>query len=401
MKHPSGFSALRRQFLQGAGSASLLALQPAWPQSRLAGYDNRLILIELKGGNDGLNTVVPYADSRYASLRPQLALKREQVLPLTEQIGLHYELKPLLEFWQNNSLAIVQGVGYPQPNLSHFRSIEIWDTASNSAQYLDTGWLCRAFQERLVPPQFAAAGAVIGGQDMGPLHGGARTVAIADTERFVQQARLAASRRESGNAALAHLLKTENDIVHAATQLTGQHVFKTEFPRGAFGDAVKTAMHVLAAGFDAPTQRMRSGHVAALRLTLSGFDTHQNQPGVHASLLRQLGEGMAALKSALQELNAWDSTLIMSYAEFGRRPKENMSHGTDHGTVAPHFITGGRVRGGLYGQPPALDQLDGSGNLAHAVDFRSLYSTVLSPWWGLSAANILQGNFPPLPFLRS
>ncbi|TAK92217.1 MAG: DUF1501 domain-containing protein [Burkholderiaceae bacterium] len=395
------YSPRRRQLLKAVGSAGLLVFQPAWAQTLPTGYDNRLILIELKGGNDGLNTVVPYADSNYSSLRPRLALTREQVLPLTESVGLHEELKPLLELWNNKNLAIVQGVGYPQPNLSHFRSIEIWDTASNSTEYLDTGWLGRAFEARPVPQQFAAAGAVIGSAEMGPLLGGARTVAIADTERFVQQAHLAAPRQISGNAALTHVLETENDIVHAATQMTGQYDFKTEFPPSGFGATVKTAMHVLAAGFDTQTQRMRSCHVAAMRLTLSGFDTHQNQPGTHANLLRQLSEGMVALKAALQELNAWDSTLIMTYAEFGRRPKENMSNGTDHGTVAPHFVTGGRVRGGLYGQPPILDRLDGSGNLAYAVDFRSLYSTVLNQWWGIPATNVLQGNFSPLPFLRS
>ena len=407
MKHSVLHSIGRRQFLQGIGSASLLALQPAlsWAQAMThADYDNRLILIELKGGNDGLNTVIPYADSRYTRLRPRLAIARDQVLPVSEQIALHPELQALLPLWQEKGLAIVQGVGYPQPNLSHFRSIEIWDTASQSTQYLESGWLTRAFNERSVPKQFAAEGAIIGSQEMGPLIGGARAVAIADTARFIQQAQQAGFAMQSqsmGNAALAHLLKTENDIVQAATQLNGRYTFKTEFPRGAFGDAVKTAMQVLAAGFDPATQRMRSGHVAALRLTLNGFDTHQNQLGTHANLLKQLAEGMVALKSALQELNTWNNTLVMTYAEFGRRPKENMSNGTDHGTVAPHFVMGGRVQGGLYGKAPALDQLDGSGNLSYAVDFRNLYSTVLSQWWGINATPVLQGKFEPVGFLKT
>lgn len=398
------YSIERRQFLQSIGCASLLALQPVpgWAQARVnSGYDNRLILIELKGGNDGLNTVIPYADSHYTRLRPRLAIARDQVLLLNDQVALHPELQALMPLWQDHCLAIVQGVGYPRPNLSHFRSIEIWDTASNSTQYLESGWLTRAFNEHPVPKQFAAEGAIIGSQEMGPLFGGARAVAIADTARFIQQARFATSTHSSGNAALAHLLKTENDIVQAATQLSGQHIFKTEFPRNAFGNAVKTAMQVLAAGFDVPSQRMRSGHVAALRLTLNGFDTHQNQPGIHANLLKQFAEGMVALKNALQELNTWDNTLVMTYAEFGRRPQENMSNGTDHGTVAPHFVMGGRVQGGLYGKPPALDQLDGSGNLAYAVDFRSLYSTVLNQWWGMNAATVLQGKFAPIEFLKT
>ena len=140
--------------------------------------------------------------------------------------------------------------------------------------------------------------------------------------------------------------------------------------------------------------------VAAIRLTLNGFDTHQNQPGQHAALLAQLAQGFAAMRSALIELGRWDETLIMTYAEFGRRPRENESNGTDHGTVAPHFIAGGRVRGGLYGAPPVLARLDGNGNLPVGVDFRQLYASVLGPWWGLDASQVLRGRFEPLPLLR-
>jgi uncharacterized protein (DUF1501 family) len=140
--------------------------------------------------------------------------------------------------------------------------------------------------------------------------------------------------------------------------------------------------------------------VAVLRLTLSGFDTHQNQPGTHANLLKQLAEGVLALKNALSELGRWDDALVMTYAEFGRRPKENQSNGTDHGTAAPHFILGGRVRGGLYGEVPRLDRLDGNGNLPFAVDFRSVYATALERWWGIGSAKVLDGRYPPLELIR-
>jgi uncharacterized protein (DUF1501 family) len=140
--------------------------------------------------------------------------------------------------------------------------------------------------------------------------------------------------------------------------------------------------------------------VAAIRLSLGGFDTHQNQPNVHQRLLGELAEGLAALKSALLEANRWDSTLVMTYAEFGRRPQENNSNGTDHGTAAAHFVAGGRVKGGLYGEPPRFADLDG-GNLRHAVDFRSLYATALERWWGVSSAGVLKGRFAPLDVLRA
>jgi uncharacterized protein (DUF1501 family) len=139
--------------------------------------------------------------------------------------------------------------------------------------------------------------------------------------------------------------------------------------------------------------------VAVMRLTLSGFDTHQNQPGIHANLLRQLAEGLAALCSALIELKIWERTLVLSYAEFGRRPKENQSNGTDHGTANVHFAMGGAVRGGLYGEAPHLSRLDGSGNLAFGIDYRSLYATVLERWWRLDSRQTLGGRYAPLDFL--
>jgi uncharacterized protein (DUF1501 family) len=139
--------------------------------------------------------------------------------------------------------------------------------------------------------------------------------------------------------------------------------------------------------------------VAVIRVTLNGFDTHSNQLMVHARLLGELAEGLAAFKSALQELGRWDSTLVMTYAEFGRRPQENGSGGTDHGTANAHFVLGGRVRGGLHGAQPSLTSLDG-GNLRHAVDFRSLYTTVVEKWWGLPAGNLFGGKYRALDVLK-
>jgi uncharacterized protein (DUF1501 family) len=137
-----------------------------------------------------------------------------------------------------------------------------------------------------------------------------------------------------------------------------------------------------------------------VRVSLNGFDTHQNQPQVHASLLGQLAEGLVALRAALVELKRWDSTLVMTYAEFGRRPQENGSNGTDHGTANVHFALGGRVKGGFVGAAPPLDRLDG-GNLVHTVDFRSLYATALERWWGVSSSGLLGGRFPTLELLKA
>jgi uncharacterized protein (DUF1501 family) len=401
----------RREFLSmtAAASATLLlprayGTQSPAPPAHGRGYGNLLILVELKGGNDGLNTVIPFDDPAYYQLRKNIGVKREQAIQIDERTALHPALQALMPLWNGKELAIVQGVSYTQPSLSHFRSIEIWDTASRSDQFLGEGWLTRAFAQHAVPAGFVADGVVIGSAEMGPLANGARAIALTNPTQFVKTSRLATpvSWHES-NPELEHILDVENDIVKAAGQLRpreGQFALKTPFADGAFGTSIKAAMQVLAAG-DTPQGRPLAGQgVAVIRLTLNGFDTHQNQPGQQASLLKQLAEGFASMKAALVELGRWDNTLVMTYAEFGRRPRENQSNGTDHGTVAPHFVMGGRVRGGLYGMPPVLAQLDGNGNLPVGVDFRQLYSTVLGPWWGLDASAILQQRFEPLPLLR-
>ena len=384
----------RRDFMLTAGVTGLSVLLPplALAQAAAARYQNLLVLIELKGGNDGLNTVIPYADAEYYRLRPRIAIPREQVLQLDAQSGLHPALQPLLPLWESRELAVVQGVGYPSANLSHFRSIEIWDTASRSDEYLPSGWLTRAFKTAPVPAAFAADGVIVGSNELGPLGGaGTRAVALASPEQFLRQARLAAPAGNANNAALAHILKVEQDIVQAASGLSAGHAFTTEFPVGSFGNAIRAASQVAAS----------SAPVAVIRVTLNGFDTHGNQLAVQQRLLQELATGIAVLRSALVEIDRWNSTLVMTYAEFGRRPRENQSGGTDHGTASAHFVAGGRVKGGLYGARPALTQLDGNGNLPFAVDFRGLYATVLERWWGVPSQLALNGRFTGIDCVRA
>ena len=383
----------RRDFLHAIGaSTAVITLSPGVAFAVGADYGKLLVLVELKGGNDGLNTVVPYANGEYYNLRPRLAVARDQVLQLDADTGLHPSLQALMPLWEARELAVVQGVGYPGANLSHFRSIEIWDTASKSNEYLKDGWLTRAFAGTPTPRTYAADGVVVGGAEMGPFAGrGARAITLSNTEQFLRQAKLAAPAGQSRNAALAHILRVENDIARAAVDLNADYAFRTEFPRSAFGNAIRTASQVVAS---------KAG-VAAVKVSLNGFDTHGNQQTVHARLLRDFGEGITALKSALVELGRWDSTLVVTYAEFGRRPRENQSGGTDHGTSSALFALGGAVRGGLYGLPPQLKLLDGNGNLPFAVDFRDLYATVLERWWGVPSAPVLNARFTPVDLLRS
>lgn len=380
----------RREFLNAVGAAAVTAFVPC-PAFAQARYDRLLVLVELKGGNDGLNTVVPYADPAYAGLRPRLAVPRDQVLQLDPQTGFHPALEPLMAPWKNRELAVVQGVGYPDPNLSHFRSIDIWDTASGSNEYLTEGWLARAFAAAPAPAAFAADAVVVGGAEMGPLRGGVRAIALANPEQFLRQARYAAPAGQARNAALQHILRVEENIAQAAARLSGNRAFATPFPAHPFGNAVRTAAQLVAG----------EAGVAAIKIALGGFDTHSGQPARHAQLLKALAEGLDALKQALVELGRWDSALVMTYSEFGRRPRENLSNGTDHGTASVHLLLGGRVKGGLYGLPPALSRLDGNGNLPYAVDFRDVYATVLERWWGTDSARALRGRFATLDVIRS
>jgi uncharacterized protein (DUF1501 family) len=283
-------------------------------------------------------------------------------------------------------------VGYPNANLSHFRSIEIWDTAANSTEYLTDGWLTRTFAQAPTPRTYAADGIIVGGAEMGPMAGaGTRAIALTNTEQFLRQARLAAPVSQTRGGALHHILKVESDIVQAASGMAGDYPFQTEFPKTGFGNAARTAAQVVAS---------KAG-VAAIKLALNGFDTHSAQQATQARLLKDFADGLLFLKSALVETGRWNSTLIVTYAEFGRRPRENQSGGTDHGTASAHFVLGGRVKGGLYGEAPALARLDGNGNIAHALDFRQLYSTVLERWWRIDSAGVLRGRYAPLDLIRA
>jgi uncharacterized protein (DUF1501 family) len=309
----------------------------------------------------------------------------------------------MLPFWEKNELAIVQGVGYPQANLSHFRSIEIWETASKSSEYLSDGWATRAMQAGLAAKaKFTAEGVLIGMNEFGPL-AGAKAVSLNDPVAFVNQSKIARASDLTGNKynpALTYLLKVENEILTAADGLkSDKHAFTTVFPTGQFGNGIAAAAQVVASQNNKNVAN--AGGVPVICLTLGSFDTHQNQLNAHAGLLKQLAEGMAALKSALTELGAWDRTLVMTFSEFGRRAKQNSSGGTDHGTAAPHFVAGGAVRGGLYGQAPDLSRLDSNQNVVHTTDFRQMYSTVAQQWWGVNAEAVVRGKFESLKFLRA
>ncbi|MGL4231198.1 MAG: DUF1501 domain-containing protein [Casimicrobium sp.] len=386
----------RREFLSALGATvSTMALPPAFAQIASPGnaaYKKLLVLVELKGANDGLNTLVPYADPAYATLRPTVQIKRDQVLLLSDRFGLHPALEPLMPLWKSGEMAAMMGLGYPQPNLSHFRSIEIWDTASKSNEYLSEGWLARAFSQVAPPKAFLADGVAIGGGDLGPLTNAKRAVSIASTDAFLRQAKLADPHGRAYNKALQHILRVEGDAQFASSQLKPKTDWKTDFPNHTLGQQVKTAMQVVSA----------SQGVAAVHVSLGSFDTHGGQLGTHQNLLKQLAESIVAIKQASEELGRWKDTLVVTYCEFGRRAKENASNGTDHGTANVQFAFGGNVKGGLKGEYQSLTNLSGDNNFIHTADYRSLYASVLRDWWNLPSAtveSVLGGKYASLGFV--
>lgn len=387
-----GLPALAATGLWGGALARLFGAQPARGRPD---WQRRLILVELSGGNDGLNTVAPHRDPLYRQLRPRLALAQDATLALDHRLGLHPALEPLMPLWQQGRLAVALGVGYDEPNRSHFRSIDIWESASDSDEFLSEGWLARVFAETGgPPPDFAADGIVIGQGGQGPFTGPAlRSIALQDPARFLRQAqRVPDLPGADGPDALRHILSVEDDLRQAAhnieQRMEAAPKLQGEFPRGRFGRDLQTAARILAAGVP----------VAALHVSQGGYDTHNNQEGTHRRLLGELAQGLAALATALQAARLWQDTLVMTYSEFGRRAAENGSQGTDHGTAAPHFLLGGRVRGGLYGQQPNLDKLD-AGDLRHTTDFRRLYATAAQAWWGLTPGAVLGEATRPLDCL--
>ena len=382
----------RRGLLSGALGLTALA---GMSRSGIAGASDRqrvLVLVELNGGNDSLNTVVPYADPAYRRARPGLALERDQVIQLDEHLGLNTALAPLRSSWESGQMGVVLGVGYPRANRSHFRSIEIWNSASESDEVTAEGWVSRVGLGEQLPGSTDAV--VLGGQ-AGPLAGaGIRTVVMRRPERFLRRAgNLEGRQRHSESPALEHILGVRSALRASAQELEARLEAapkrSVEMPKSQLGDQLEIAARLILAGIP----------LSAIKVQQSGYDTHAGQAGPHRRLLSELAEALAAFRGALVRAGHWDSVLVMTYAEFGRRVAQNASGGTDHGTAAAHFLLGGSIRGGLVGRQPSLTDLEG-GDLRHGIDFRQLYATVAQQWWRrpVAATGPLR-SFAPLDIL--
>lgn len=368
------------------GMNSMAANIPRW--------DRIVVLIELKGANDSLNTVIPYQDPLYYQYRPTIALARDKVLPLGEKLAWHPALRPLLPLWEKQQIALVHGLGYPNPSLSHFRSSEIWNSGSDSSTVIQDGWITRCFERQPLPHKFTASGIALS-DDMGPLGGiHSKSIVVDNPGQFLNRAELKdTSVTPVENPALAHIIEVQKAINAAPHSMFKQILDENYMSQSPFKSNIDAQLSVVA--------HLIQTDVAnpVYKLTHGSFDTHSNQPPQHEQLLQQLAEALVTFQTTLQDQDMWNRVVVMTYAEFGRSVRENDKRGTDHGTAASHFLLGGRVAGGHYGQIPALDDLQDD-NLKFTTDFRRLYSTLLEEWWNLAPGSHPFKDNPTLPLFN-
>jgi uncharacterized protein (DUF1501 family) len=367
-----------------------------------------LVIIQLAGGNDGLNTVIPYADAHYHQLRPNLGIPADQVVPLNAHLGLHPSLKAFKALWDAGSLAVVENVGYDHPSLSHFQAMDIWQTADpTTARH--SGWLStlvggsvdsdgHPFRALGVAPSLPPA--LCCPAVPPPALGSLADYRLQPDPRYANGKaaredalnRLYASYRAP--APYAALLEATSVTAEQSSQQLQDAVARHQpaatanYPKGGLGDGLKLLSALISQDLG-----LRVGYVI-----LGGFDTHSTQAKHHAQLLQTLADGVAAFQADLAAHGKADDVVTMTWSEFGRRAAENASAGTDHGTAAPLFVFGKGVKGGVYGDPADLGKLD-NGNLRFGTDFRSVYATVLENWLQADSTAILGQRFQPVGFL--
>jgi uncharacterized protein (DUF1501 family) len=416
----------RRDFLKaglvfGAGAAGLAAGYAAVPDAFARavyaakkegmGNDNILVMIQLAGGNDGLRTVVPIADPKLHDLRPKLAGSMvSQALPISNQYGLNHSLSGIKGLWDKGKVAIVQGVGYPNPTFSHFESIRIWETGDPTRRQVD-GWLGRTLATSYDSNGHPLTGCACGATDVpGALRDLQATLTVIQNQKTfgftggteVEAAVGALYKGTPGiyGALFDTAIATATETM--ATLRTSNTTYKAMADYTDKVNLVYSSKNQLAAALQLAAELIVTGTgVKLLHVTLGGFDTHYTELNRHDDLMGYLDTAVNAFYQDLAAHNMADKVLIATWSEFGRRPKENASGGTDHGAAAPLLLIGDPVKGGLYGQEPSLTSLDQTGNMKYSVDFRSVYQEILSGHLGADAGKILGASYDKVPFLKA
>ncbi|MDG1428452.1 MAG: DUF1501 domain-containing protein [Crocinitomicaceae bacterium] len=395
----------RRNFIKTSALASGMVFVPSFlkkleflPEDKLSGFKN-VIIIQLSGGNDGLNTVIPYSNDIYHRLRPKIGKDASKVLKLNDSLGLNGSCTELMKLYENGELCIINNVGYPNPNRSHFRSTDIWQTASASNEYLGTGWLGRYQDANCQYPyeaieydnslSLAMKGRIKNG------------IAVTDPNQLFQT-----TREKYFKSVVDHtdesMLNEDNQGYLYKTMLetysSAEYIYErskiynstSEYPNTKFAMNLKGIADMVVSGLK----------TRVYYTSLSGFDTHINQVNSQDRLLKTYSDGIGALVEDLKKNDRFKDTLIMTFSEFGRRASENSSAGTDHGSANNVFMIGGGLKNaGIYNNGPDLVNLDKNGDLKFQVDFRSIYATVLDNWLGVNDQRILNKSFSKLNFI--
>jgi uncharacterized protein (DUF1501 family) len=409
----------RRQFVRLTGLTALSATVPSFlhktgvalagpshPEARpLPGLkDNHvLVILQLAGGNDGLNTLVPYADDHYHKLRPRIGIPARQVLKLDDHFGLHPEMLELHKLFQDGGLALVPNVGYPNPSRSHFRSSDIWETASTSARMWKSGWVGRYFDAECQSVPGAMLGLRLGEQPALTFAGDHMRAATLANPSLLEVPATGALEKglekinqvePTGIGALDFIQRTGNET-HALARRMKAVVRDVkpavEYPPFALCQSLRLVAQMIVA--KVPTR--------VFYVTLGGFDTHSTQLNRHAGLLQELSQALSLFRKDLKAQGQLDRVLLLTFSEFGRRAAENKQLGTDHGTGNVVFLLGGKVKPGIHGGPPDLTKLDSEGDPHFGVDFRSIYADVLRDWLNADAAHVLGEQFKPLALVQT
>jgi uncharacterized protein (DUF1501 family) len=380
-----------------------------------------LVVLQMAGGNDGINTVVPYANDFYRKARPRIGLKEQDILKLNDALGLHGAMKGFKELYDGGELSIIQGVGYPNPNRSHFRSTEIWQTASDSDRVEKNGWIGRYFDNACagadptvgvtigsqLPQAFFAAkpkGIVFNNpQNYRFMANGAATEESYKKLNELEMSSplpeensggsigmLPAGMPMTGGRAVDFISRTALDAQHSSDEvraIAAKVQNQATYPGSILGNSLKMVAKLIGGGLPTRIYYVSQG----------GYDTHTNQAGTQQRLLGDLADSLKAFVDDMKAQGNMGRVLVMTFSEFGRRVAENANGGTDHGAAAPMFIVGNKVKAGLLGQYPSLAPADlYQGDIKYTVDFRSVYAGVLENWLKTRSAPILGKQFTPL-----
>jgi uncharacterized protein (DUF1501 family) len=394
----------RRDFIRNTSFASSLFLVPSFVKAfenvngNAIGF-KRLVIIQLSGGNDGLNTVVPYRNDIYYNKRNSIAIPKKEILTLNDELGFHNSLAPLKKLYDKGFVSIINNVGYPNPNRSHFRSTDIWQTASDSNSYLQSGWIGRyldtygKYPYNAIEVDDSLSLALKGKNNNGIATKDANILFKTSQDPYFKKVLKYYKTDHLTEHNLGYLYKTM-----IAAESSAKYIYETsktfrskqEYPQNPFARQLKTTAEFINSGLN----------TKVFYTSLGGFDTHVNQQYKQKRLLRVYAESIESFVKDLQMNGTFKDTLILTFSEFGRRVQQNAGHGTDHGTANNIFIIGENLkRSGLYNKAPDLSKLDQNGDLIYSIDFRSVYATILNNWLNVNDKTILNKSFSKLNFI--